>query len=42
VLGSGLDLRIGSPAMAMPCVVLLLVMALDIGYSGASAPAPGG
>jgi uncharacterized membrane protein YoaK (UPF0700 family) len=39
VLGSGLFLRYGAPAMAMPCVVLLLVMALDLSPAGAHAPA---
>ena len=39
ILGSVLYLRYGAPAMAMPCVVLLLVMALDISPAGSHAPA---
>jgi uncharacterized membrane protein YoaK (UPF0700 family) len=38
-LGSALFLRIGAPAMVTPCVVLLLVMALDVSPAGARAPA---
>jgi uncharacterized membrane protein YoaK (UPF0700 family) len=41
ILGSGLYLRYGAPAMAMPCVVLLLVMALDISPAGSHTPATG-
>ncbi|QRK09788.1 DUF1275 domain-containing protein [Archangium violaceum] len=40
-LGSLLFLRYGAPSMAMPCVVLLLVMALDISPAGSHAPATG-
>jgi uncharacterized membrane protein YoaK (UPF0700 family) len=39
ILGSALYLRYGAPAMAMPCVVLLLVMALDISPAGSHTPA---
>jgi uncharacterized membrane protein YoaK (UPF0700 family) len=38
-LGSGLYLHYGAPAMAMPCVVLLLVMVLDISPAGSHTPA---
>jgi hypothetical protein len=38
VLGSGMFLRHGAPAMALPCVVVLL-MALDLSPAGAHAPA---
>jgi uncharacterized membrane protein YoaK (UPF0700 family) len=40
-VGSGLFLRHGPSTMALPCVVLLLVMALDLSPAGAHAPAPG-
>ncbi|PTL81340.1 YoaK family protein [Vitiosangium sp. GDMCC 1.1324] len=39
ILGSVLFLHYGAPAMAVPCVVLLLVMALDISPAGSHIPA---
>ncbi|HYO54759.1 YoaK family protein [Archangium sp.] len=39
ILGTGLYLRYGASAMALPCVVLVVVMALDISPAGSRAPA---
>lgn len=41
MLGTVLFLHYGAPAMAMPCVVLMLVIALDVSPAGSHAPAVG-
>lgn len=41
MLGTVLFVRYGPPSMAMPCVVLLLVIALDVSPAGNHAPAVG-
>jgi uncharacterized membrane protein YoaK (UPF0700 family) len=38
LLGAYLFLRLGMPAMALPCTVLVLLMALDLSPAGARAP----
>jgi uncharacterized membrane protein YoaK (UPF0700 family) len=41
MLGTVLFLHYGAPSMAMPCVVLMLVIALDVSPAGSHAPAVG-